>query len=93
MNDPGSCRTLFRTPETLVFRIIIGQTDLARPIAPTLDPKVVVAILGQLTIAAGALQDPLSECYTGWHAMGTHLLHRHKLERIDVLSGAHQLSR
>jgi len=90
---PVAVERCFVPPKTLVFRIIIGQTKLACPIAPTLDPKVVVAILGQLTIAAGALQDPLSERYTGWHAMGTHLLHRHKLERIDVLSGAHQLSR
>jgi hypothetical protein len=47
------------SPKTLIFGIVIGQTELARPVASAFDPKMIVAIFRQFAVATGAFQHPL----------------------------------
>jgi hypothetical protein len=81
----------FIAPKTLIFGIVIGQTKLARPVASTFYPKMVVAIFCQFAVTASTFKYALSQRDTRRNTMRPHLLHRHEFEGIDILSGTHQL--
>ena len=64
----------------LLVRLVVGIHEIpaaaVQPRFRSLDPEVVVALAGQLALAAGAFQDALCQRHGSRNAVLAHLLHR-----------------
>jgi hypothetical protein len=60
---------------------------ITRPVFTTLNPKMVVAILGQLAIPAGTFQYTLSQGYRCGNTVDLHFLHGRKLILVNIING------